>query len=57
MRVCLQGVCRAIGEGRGGMVVFCDRALPGEVLRAQISDVKKGVPHPRAHLEFTEFRV
>ena len=32
----LQGVCKL-----GGFTIFCSRALPGEVLRARITAVKK----------------
>ena len=37
MRV-LQGVCKL----PGGFIVFCERALPGERLRARVTAAKKG---------------
>lgn len=40
-----RGVCRvgrSDGDGSRGLVLFCERALPGERLRARISRVAKG---------------
>ena len=34
----LQGVCKL----PGGFIVFCERALPGERLRARVTAAKKG---------------
>lgn len=45
----VQGVCRAqsgVDGSAEGIVIFCERALPGEALRAVIMDVKKGVIQP-----------